>query len=162
MTKKLIFRLVHEQARRNASSAVDAAPAGYVVVISEETRSLEQNALMWPVLREFAKQKQLAVNGLMANLPEETWKDVLTAAFKGEMLQTVIYNGTMILTGTSTSAMGKREFCDFLTWLLSEADNNGIDLSRKASAVQDMRDYIRTNSPPAACVQQPVLHDCGG
>ena len=149
---KLIFRLVHDQARRNAEAAVSAAPPGYVVVISEETRTLEQNALMWPVLREFSKQLQIPVNGLMAYLPEETWKDVLTAAFNGEQLQTVVYQGHLILTGKSTSNMTKREFCEFLTWLLAEAVDREIDLTRKAKAVQDMRDYIHANSPPAADV----------
>lgn len=149
---KLIFRLVHDQARRNAEAAVSAAPPGYVVVISEETRTLEQNALMWPVLREFSKQLQIPVNGAMAYLPEETWKDVLTAAFRGEQLQMVMYFGHLVLTGQSTSNMLKRDFCDFLTWLLKEADDRGIDLTRKAKAVQDMRDYIHANAAPAADV----------
>lgn len=149
---KLIFRLVHDQARKNAGDAVAAAPMGKVVIIQDETRTLEQNALLWPTLREFSRQIQLPANGVMAHLPEETWKDVMTAAFRGEQLQMVMYFGTLVMVGTSTSAMGKREFADFLTFILSEADNRGVDLSHKAKAVQDMRDYISANSAPAADV----------
>lgn len=158
MAKKLIFRLVHEESRKRASDACIAAPAGYVCVIAEETRTLEQNALLWPLLREFSRQVQLPVNGLMAHLPEETWKDVMTAVFRGDQLQTVVYYGHMILTGASTSSMGKREFADFLTWILAEAVERDVDITRKAQALQDVRNYIQAHSTPTANVPGDGVH----
>lgn len=152
MSKKLIFRLVHEEARKRASDACIAAPSGYVCVIAEETRTLEQNALMWPVIREFARQIQLPVDGEIIHLDEDTWKDVLTGAFRGEQMRMVKYFGNLVLVGRSTSGMGKRDFADFLTWLLAEADERGVDITRKAKAVSDMREYISANSAPAADV----------
>ena len=36
---------------------VQAAPDGYIVTVSEPTRTLEQNAAQWPYLAGFAAQK---------------------------------------------------------------------------------------------------------
>src|SRR5437868_15547321 len=44
VSNKRIFRLVHAQARAGAELAIRLAPDGYMVVISEPTRTLDQNA----------------------------------------------------------------------------------------------------------------------
>jgi len=59
-------------------NAVRDAPDGYVVQISEPTRSLEQNSAQWPYLDAFAKQKQLCINGEMQWVTADDWKNVLT------------------------------------------------------------------------------------
>ena len=46
------FRLVHETARRLALEAVQKAPDGWIVVVQEPTRSLEQNAKLHAILQE--------------------------------------------------------------------------------------------------------------
>ena len=53
MAEKLVFKLAHAQARRGALEAVETAPDGYCVTVSEPTRSLDQNAAMWPILQAF-------------------------------------------------------------------------------------------------------------
>ena len=148
---KAIYKLTGKEAREASKRAIDVAPEGYYCRIEEETRTLEQNALMWPLLREFSRQILLPVDGERIMLEEEAWKDVLTAVFCGEKLRMVKYfDGSLVLVGKSTSGMGKRKFADFLTFLLAEAVERGVDVSRKAKALQDTRDYIRANAKPAA------------
>jgi hypothetical protein len=142
--KRLIFRLVHDEAKKNAKAAIDAAGADgsvKVCVIQDETRTLEQNAYMWPILRCFSKQVELPVDGSLVTLEEEAWKDVMTAVFKGEQLRMVKYDGHVVLVGTSTSQMGKAQFADFLTFLLAESVERNVVIP--ARAVSDAHDYIR-------------------
>lgn len=143
-TSRLIFRLVHDEAKKNAKAAIDAAGADgsvKVCVIQDETRTLEQNALLWPCLRLFAKNVKLCVDGEMIFMDEETWKDVLTGAFKGEQAKMVKYQGHLVLVGRSTSQMGRREFAGLLTYILSEMVEH--DLTLPPRAAQDIHEYIR-------------------
>ena len=87
MANKRVFKLVHAQARRLAVEAVHAAPDGYCVTVSEPTRSLDQNAAMWPILQAFADQLQWPVNGAMVWMTPDEWKDVLSAAYKRESVK---------------------------------------------------------------------------
>lgn len=52
---KQIYRLVHQQARQLAKEAIDSAPDGYVVRLSEPTRSLEQSARFHAICGDIAK-----------------------------------------------------------------------------------------------------------
>lgn len=52
---KQIFRLVHAQARQLAKDAIDSAPDGFIVRISEPTRSLEQSARFHAICSDIAK-----------------------------------------------------------------------------------------------------------
>jgi len=142
MAKKHIYRVANDDVRREAQAAVAAIPIteGLFVIISEETRTLEQNALLWPCLRLFARNVKLAVDGEMALMDEETWKDVMTGAFTGEQARMVKYGGALILVGRSTSQMGKKEFADFLTFILSEMAARGLVLPARYS--DDIAEYI--------------------
>ena len=50
MSDKRIFVLSDRQARAGAELAIRGAPEGYVVTICEPTRTLDQNAKLWPML----------------------------------------------------------------------------------------------------------------
>ena len=131
-TDKRIFRLVHPEARRRAMSCVADAPDGYVVTVQEPTRSTDQNAAQWPILEAFAEQLQWPVNGAMVNLSAEEWKDVLTAAFRGETVRLAMgLNGGVVMLGLRTSQMGKRRFSEWLSFLQATADLRGVVLSKE-------------------------------
>lgn len=57
MAEKRVFKLVHTQARRLAVEAVQTAPDGYCVTVSEPTRSLEQNAKFHALCSDIARAK---------------------------------------------------------------------------------------------------------
>lgn len=114
-------------ARQLLARALNSMPDGYAVTISEPSRTLEQNAAMWPILACWSKQKQWPVNGVMTTLNPEEWKIVLTSAFRKETLRIAQgLDGGMVLLGASTRNFGKKEFSDWLEFLHAASAEHGI------------------------------------
>ena len=127
MPEQRSFRLVHAQARKLAAECCLSAPDGWVVKISEPTRSLAANCAMWPILEAFAEQLDWQINGRACKLTAGEWKDILTAAFRQEAARIAPgLDGGMVLLGQRTSQMGKREFSDFLEFLHATAAARGV------------------------------------
>lgn len=123
------FVLIHDQARFNALEAIKNAPAGYEVTISEKTRSDAQNALLWPILKQFARQKAWKVNGKLEKLTPEEWKDILTASFYQEVRYAEsLSGGGLVILGARTSKMGKKTFSEFIEFCQSSAHHLGVVL----------------------------------
>jgi len=128
MTKQT-FVLVHETARKRALAAVTTAPDGFVTVVCEPTRNLDQNAAQWPILQAFSDQLVWPVNGRMETLTPDEWKDLLTAAFKRETVRVAMgLDSGMVMLGARTSKFGKKEFSDWLEFLHATAADRGVDL----------------------------------
>lgn len=129
MAEKRVFKLVHAQARRNAREAVENAPDGYCVTVSEPTRSLDQNAAMWPILQAFSDQLQWPVNGAMVWMTPDEWKDVLTAAFERENVRLAMgLDGGVVMLGLRTSKFGVRKMSEFIDFLHATAAARDVDL----------------------------------
>lgn len=128
MTRK-VFIMAHAEARRRAIQAVQEAPEGFAVTISEPTRSLEQNSALWRILQAFADQLQWPVNGKLEWLVAEEWKDILSAAFQRESVRLAAgLDGGMVMLGRRTSKFSKRQFSDFLEFLNATAAARGVEL----------------------------------
>lgn len=56
MTNRRTLKLSTRQARQRAHALIDAAPEGYVITVGEETRSQEQNRLLWPMISDIQSQ----------------------------------------------------------------------------------------------------------
>lgn len=126
---KQVFRLAHDQARRRAADAVAEAPDGHIVTIGPPGRTLDQNAAQWPLLDAFSRQLLWPVNGSMVAMSAEEWKDVLSAAFRGETVRLAMgLNGGVVMLGMRTSKMGKKQFSEWLEFLHSVAADRGIQL----------------------------------
>lgn len=125
--QKRTFVLSHSEARARAQEAVRTADDGFVVTISEPTRSLEANAAMWPILQAFSDQLDWPVNGIMTKLTPDEFKDILTAAFHRETARLAMgLDGGVVMLGLRTSKMGKREFSEFLEFLHATAVARGV------------------------------------
>lgn len=103
------FVLSHDAARANAIEAIKKAPQGYCVSIKAPTRSLEQNALMWSVLNDIARQ----VEWYGEKLTSEDWKTMLTASVKKQKTRPGI-DGGFVVMGTSTSKMSVTEMTELI------------------------------------------------
>ena len=123
---KQTFIIAHDTARANAVRAVQNAPDGDVVTISEPSRTLEQNAAQWPYLEGFAQQKQLCINGVMQRVTNDDWKDVLTGCYHGET-RMAAFDGKVIMLPQRTSKMGKKVFSDWLEFLVAMAAQSGVE-----------------------------------
>lgn len=105
----MIFRLVHAEARRRAAQAVASAPDGFIVKISEPTRTTEQNSLLWPLLSEISRQ----VDWYGQKLTEDEWKDVFTASLKQQKVVPGL-DGGFVVCGQRTSKMPKALFSQLI------------------------------------------------
>lgn len=131
MAESRMFILAHSEARRRAMACVADAPDGYVVRVQEPTRTLDQNAAQWPILEAFSEQLQWPVNGRMVRMTSEEWKDVLTAAFRGESVRLAMgLDGGVVMLGQRTSKFGKAQFGQWLEFLNATAAARGVDLDR--------------------------------
>ena len=126
---KRVFILAHQTARQNAVEAIKTAPDGYSVTIAEPSRSLEQNSLQWPILQAFADQLVWPVNGEMVKLTPDEWKDILTAAFQKETPRLAMgLGGGVVMLGMRTSKMGKKQFSEWIEFLLATAADRGVNV----------------------------------
>ncbi|HJV73139.1 MAG TPA: recombination protein NinB [Noviherbaspirillum sp.] len=109
MIAKRLFVLANDHARRNAAQFCMTAPDGWFIRGSEPTRTLDQNAKLWPMLDDISKQ----VVWYGEKLSKEEWKDVFTAGLKKSRVVPGIYGG-FVICGQHTSTMPKRLFCELI------------------------------------------------
>jgi len=118
---KKIIKLTGQQAREAACRYVHDAPEGWVVTIQEETRNLEQNALLWPLLDDLAEQ----VDWYGTKLTAEEWKDVMTASLLKQKAVPGI-DGGFVVCGQSTSRMSKSLFSELIELIYSFGADKGV------------------------------------
>ena len=121
------YIMSHELARQRAIDAVRNAPAGYVVEIREPTRTLDQNALLWPLLTEVSRQ----VDWYGQKLTEDEWKDVFTAGLRKQKAVPGI-DGGFVMVGSKTSRMNKREFSDLVELIYAFGAERGVKFQEAA------------------------------
>ena len=122
------YIMSHELARQRAIQAVQSAPAGHVVTIKEPTRSLDQNALLWPLLTELSEQ----VNWYGQKLEPDEWKDVMTAGLKKQKAVPGI-DGGFVMVGSRTSKMSKAEFSDLVELIYAFGAQHGVKFQGDAA-----------------------------
>ena len=74
---KQIFILAHQQARRNAIAAIEAAPENYRVEIRQRTRSLDQNAKFHAICFDLARA---GIEWAGKQRTTDEWKVLLVSA----------------------------------------------------------------------------------
>jgi len=101
----------------------------WIMKLVPETRSMAQNRLMWPILTEFSRQLEWPVDGRMTRMEPDEWKDVLTAAFRGEQVRLAMgLNGGVVLLGQRTSKFTKEQFRDWIEFLYATAADRDVRL----------------------------------
>lgn len=121
---KPVFRAAYDKACELVSMG-----QALVLVLRPETRSEAQNRLMWPILTCFSKQCRWRVNDEMLYLSPDDWKEILTAAFKGELVRVAdgLYGGKVLL-GQRTSKFSKKQFAEWIEFLYATAALRGVQL----------------------------------
>lgn len=119
---KRILTITGEAAKKAACREILAAPEGYVVTIAEKTRSLDQNAKLWPMLQDIAKQ----CNWHGMRLKEDEWKDLLSAGLvQSKVVPNLEGNGFVIL-GQRTSKLTKSQFAALIELLYAFGAERGV------------------------------------
>jgi hypothetical protein len=121
---KHTYRLVHSTARKLAHDAIDNAPDGWIVVVGEPTRSLDQNSLLWPLLTELSNK--LPWHGI--KLSPDEYKDLLSAGLVKSRVVPNIEGSGFVVLGQRTSRMTKGEFSQLIDLIYAFAAEHGVDL----------------------------------
>ncbi len=124
---KQYFILAHDTARQMAIQAIINAPDGYVVMIQENTRSLDQNSKLWALLTDVSRQ----VEWYGRKLSPEDWKHVFSSALKKQDVVPNIDGDGFVVLGQSTSKMSKREFCDLVELIMCFGANHNVEWTDK-------------------------------
>ena len=117
-TIRLVSRLNRERAKR----LIDAAPDRALVNIRPETRSNEQNALLWSLLSEVSRAKP---DG--RELTADQWKCVFmdAAGFKPTFVPNLDGDGFLCL-GYKSSRLNKEEFSDLIECINEYGARKGV------------------------------------
>jgi hypothetical protein len=119
---KRTWILTGEAAKKAVCREVLAAPEGFAVTLGDRTRSLDQNAALWPALTDISQQTDW--HGI--RLSPEEWKDLLSAGLKKTRVVPNIEGNGFVILGQSTSKMGKREFSDLLDLIHAFGNERGV------------------------------------
>jgi len=107
------LRITNKDVAMNCCAAINALEpnGGYEVTILpyRDTRSNNQNRLLWKMLGEISEQ----VNWYGNKLTPENWKDVLTASLKKQTVVPAIDSG-FVVCGTSTRKMTVKEMNELI------------------------------------------------
>ena len=82
--------------------------------VGEPRRTLDQNSKLWPMLHDVASQVEWFVDGRMAKLEPEEWKDIFTAGLRKHQRVAAGIEGGFVILGARTSRMGKQEFSELI------------------------------------------------
>ena len=127
MTRR-VFVLVHTEARRRAHVAIDQAPEGYCVHISEPKRTLAENALLHALIDEIAERIEWAGKKRDA----EVWKRLLVAAWcrvRGESMEILpaLDGHGVDIVPARTSALSKKECADLIEYVYAWGAEQGLE-----------------------------------
>jgi hypothetical protein len=125
----LTISLYNRQQARQALTAqvfpyLDSALQGsrrWVLTIRPETRSLQQNALLWATLTDISQQ----VDWYGRKLSPENWKHVFSAALKKQDVVPGLDGGFVVL-GLSTSKMTVGEMAELQELMEAFGAENGV------------------------------------
>jgi len=120
------FILAHDQARQRAQQAIQYAPKGYVVTIKEPKRNLEQNALLWAMLKHISDN----VIWYGQKLSTDDWKNVFTASLKKSHVVPGI-DGGFVVCGLSTSNMSKATFSELAELIYAFGASHEVDFNEQ-------------------------------
>ena len=128
---KQFFIIVNEAVRERAIKWLRDLPIGMVAEFKEVSRSLAQNAAMWPALNDVSRQVEWAGK----KRTREQWKDIFTGSlFKGELVPNIDSTGVIAL-GVKTSTLSKKDFCELLEYIYAFGALRGVEFSRDKSSV---------------------------
>lgn len=126
---KTTIKLIGGEQRTRAQAAIARAPDGYVVTIAEPSRTLDQNALLWPLLADIARAEPMG----RKHTPDD-WKAILMSACGWECQFQEGLDGRPFPLGFRSSKMTKAQFSDLLEYVLAFGAEHNIRWSQQIAA----------------------------
>lgn len=116
-----------EQDKRAVAEKILSLPTGRPIAVDVEwadKRSTDQNALMWAMLTDVARQ----VEWYGQKLSAEDWKHVFTASQKQQRAVPGI-DGGLVMLGQSTSRMSKEQMAELIELMGAFGAEHGVEWS---------------------------------
>lgn len=113
--------------RDRAISLVQKAPADWMAVIKQRSRSDEQNDKMWAMLADVAIAKPEG----RSHIPD-TWKAIFMAALGHEQLFEMGLDGRPFPMGFRSSKLTVPQMADLITFIAEYGDRHGVTWSNEA------------------------------
>ena len=121
------------------SALCEYAENEFCLRLTDLIRSFLQNKKMWPMLRDFAKQKDF--NG--EKISTDDWKKILMSAWlvvekdiRADIVQG-LEREVVVLSGYKTSELGKKDFISFIEYLYYQGTEFNIKWSEPAQKAYD-------------------------
>lgn len=126
-------RLVGDAQRAHAKRLIDEAPAGHIMTLQQETRSIQSNRLMWALIADIRAQ-----NPDMAQFTPDQVKLRFLNALDSEMqFLPELWGGGMFAVGQRSSTLSKRDFSLLVELVFKWGAENGIRWSDKSRFTYD-------------------------
>ncbi len=125
---KSTYILAHAEARRRAAQAVQNAPDGHKVVISEQTRSGEQNAIFHALCGDIAKS---GIEWMGKRRTADEWKVLLVSGHSVATKQGADIvpglEGEFVNLRESTAAMSKSRGSSLIEYTMAFMANHELE-----------------------------------
>ncbi len=115
--------------QQNIINGLKSGPV--IVSLGRETRSGEQNNLLWALLTDISNQ----VTWFDKKHSPEAWKDIITGSFKGAEFVPNINGDGFVLLGMRTSKMDKPTFSALVDYIQAFGADQSIKWSDPSLAV---------------------------
>lgn len=94
-----------------------------LLTFSRPTRNLDQNALMWCLLKDMSEQAE----HFGRRYSKEDWKDILTSSFEGVTRFAPTIDGQgLVAFGARTSEYPKGKMAEFIEFIYSVGSERGV------------------------------------
>ncbi len=127
------IRLTGPTQRQYACKRVMDAPEGYTVKIAEETRTDEQNRLMWPLIADM--QAQIPEMGTRS--ADDCKLQFLHALGQELRFLPALEGGGVFLVGQRSSKLSKAQFSALIEIMFHYGARHGVKWSLKSQDVLD-------------------------
>lgn len=127
------IRLTGPTQRQYACKRIMEAPQGYTVKIAEETRTDEQNRLMWPLIADMQAQ----IPEMATRSADDCKLQFLHALGQELRFLPALEGGGMFPVGQRSSKLNKAQFSALIEIMFHYGARHGVQWSRKSQAVLD-------------------------
>lgn len=132
MADKRTVKLSTKAARQRAIALIYAAPEGYTVTIAEETRTQEQNRLMWPLIADIQAQAP----GMQTFSADDIKLRFLHALGTELRFLPELEGAGMFPVGQRSSALSKSQFTGLIELLFAYGEKHGVQWSYRSQEVR--------------------------
>jgi len=150
MKQSITIKLDSEDAKKRAHGVLEEilCDGSKCVEFKAETRTIDQNKAQWPILSSISAQRKWPIDGEMMLIDPDSWKDILTAAYRKEVPRVAKafslgtqnnYDAGSVMIGQRTSKFKRGEFPEWLEYLNAAAAELGVKvpMSKKQAAMYE-------------------------